>query len=96
MQNSIKIILVVLLLGCLIDFPYGYYQLVRFSAMAGFVYLAIDAHQNNISKHVFIYIVLALLFQPFIKVALGRTIWNFVDVVVAIWLLTTLSSSKKQ
>lgn len=49
MQNSIKIILAVLLLGCLIDFPYGYYQFVRFTAMAGFVYLAIDAHQNNIS-----------------------------------------------
>lgn len=95
MQNSIKIILAVLLLGCLIDFPYGYYQFVRFTAMAGFVYLAIDAYQNNISKHVFIYIVLALLFQPFIKVALGRTIWNFVDVVVAVWLLMTLSSSKK-
>ena len=30
---------------------------------------------------------LALLFQPFIKVALGRTMWNIVDIVVAIGLL---------
>lgn len=30
---------------------------------------------------------LALLFQPFVKIALGRTMWNIVDVVVAIILL---------
>ena len=30
---------------------------------------------------------LALLFQPFIKVALGRTMWNVVDVAVAIGLI---------
>ena len=30
---------------------------------------------------------LALLFQPFFKIALGRTVWNVVDVVVAIGLL---------
>ena len=29
---------------------------------------------------------LALLFQPFFKVALGRTVWNIVDVVVAVLL----------
>ena len=30
---------------------------------------------------------LALLFQPFVKVALGRTMWNVVDVAVAILLI---------
>lgn len=30
---------------------------------------------------------LALLFQPFIKIALGRTLWNVVDVAVAILLV---------
>ena len=30
---------------------------------------------------------LALLFQPFVKIALGRTMWNIVDVVVAIMLI---------
>ena len=29
----------------------------------------------------------ALLFQPFVKVALGRTMWNVVDVAVAILLI---------
>jgi len=29
------------------------------------------------------YFSLAVLFQPLIKIALGRTIWNIVDVIVA-------------
>jgi hypothetical protein len=33
---------------------------------------------------------LALLFQPFAKIALGRGMWNLVDVVVAIWLAIIL------
>jgi len=30
---------------------------------------------------------LALLFQPFFKIALGRVMWNIVDVIVAIGLI---------
>jgi len=30
---------------------------------------------------------LALLFQPFFKISLGRTLWNIVDVIVGIGLL---------
>lgn len=33
---------------------------------------------------------LALLFQPFFKIALGRVIWNIVDVVVAVGLIFLL------
>lgn len=40
---------------------------------------------------------LALLFQPFFKIALGRQIWNIVDVLVGIGLLGSLIlSSRKQ
>ena len=38
---------------------------------------------------------LALLFQPFIKVALGRTIWNVVDVIVAILLMLLWMKERK-
>jgi len=36
---------------------------------------------------VFIYGGLVLLFQPFFKIALGRQIWNILDVVVGIGLI---------
>ncbi|GAQ14627.1 hypothetical protein MODO_2313 [Myroides odoratimimus] len=44
----------------------------------------------------FIYIVLVLLFQPFLKVALGRSIWNIVDVIVAIGLFINIPNSNKK
>ena len=37
-----------------------------------------------------ILVALALLFQPFIKIALGRSIWNIVDIVVAVGLLLSV------
>ena len=43
-----------------------------------------------------IYAALALLFQPFFKIALGRDLWNVVDVVVGIGLLVSLFLPKKQ
>jgi hypothetical protein len=96
MNNTIiKIVLVVLLFGCLFNFPYGYYQFVRFAALIGFGYLAYNANENGYKNEAFIYLVLAILFQPFIKVALGRTIWNIVDIIVAIGLITSISKDNK-
>ena len=67
--------------------PYGYYEAVRFIAIFGFVLLAYFSHQQNQKVEIIIYIALALLFQPFLKVALGRTIWNIIDVIVSIGLV---------
>jgi len=90
MNNLLKITLALLLFLCLFNMPYGYYQFVRFAAMGGFLWLGWQANQQGKSNEVFLYVLLALLFQPFIKVALGRTLWNIVDVVVGVGLLLSL------
>ncbi len=90
MTNVFKIILVILLFLCLADMPYGYYQLVRFIALIGFAFLAFQAVQRNRQNELIIYACLALLFQPFFKVVLGREIWNTVDVVVGVFLLVSI------
>jgi hypothetical protein len=36
---------------------------------------------------------LAILFQPFFKIALGRALWNVIDVVVGIGLIVSLFKS---
>lgn len=86
----LKIGLAILLLLCLLDMPYGFYQLVRFMALVVFGLLAFDANQKKQNLFVIIYGVLALLFQPFFKIALGRDLWNIVDVVVPILLIVSL------
>lgn len=70
--------------------PYGYYQFVRFAGMMGFALLAYFSYEQKRNVEVIIYIALALLFQPFSKITLGRTMWNVVDVVVAMGLIGSL------
>ena len=64
--------------------------------MVGFGYLAFLASGEGKKNELVIYIALALLFQPFIKLALGRTIWNIVDVVIAIGLLVSIKLPSKR
>ena len=78
--------------------PYGYYQLARFAGMLGFALLAYFGYQKNqtINSGVIIYLALALLFQPFIKVALDRTIWNVTDVMVSLRLIISVFIKPKK
>lgn len=39
---------------------------------------------------------LALLFQPFFKIALGRQMWNIVDVIVGIGLIISIFMKPKK
>ena len=95
MSKIIKITLAILLLLCLLDMPYGFYQFVRFIALIGFGVLAYNSREKEDKTSFVIFISLALLFQPFFKIALGRIIWNIVDVITAIYLLTNLLNSSK-
>ncbi|WP_111541148.1 DUF6804 family protein [Mesonia algae] len=94
METIIKIILAVLMFICLLDMPYGFYQFVRFIALLGFGILAYHASQQKIQTEMIIYASLALLFQPFVKITLGREIWNIVDVIVGIGLIVNLIFKK--
>ena len=96
MKLCLKLLLAVLLLLCLAPMPYGYYQLVRIVAMITF---AIMAYQYYDKKNIPLAITfggLAILFQPIIKVALGRTLWNVVDVAVALFLIILLFKDREK
>jgi hypothetical protein len=85
--SIIKLTLAILFFICLLDMPYGYFQLVRFLAMMIFLYFGYTDNQEKVANLTYLYFGLAILFQPIIKIALGRTIWNIVDVIVGIWLI---------
>ena len=70
--------------------PYGYFQIVRFAALIGFAILAYNANEQGYKREVIIYVCLAILFQPLIKIALGRVVWNVVDVIVGIGLIASI------
>lgn len=63
----IKLILAALMVLCLLPMPYGFYNLVRFLSMIGFVILAVRAYHNRRITLSVVYGSLVLMFQPFIK-----------------------------
>jgi predicted membrane protein len=97
-MKPLSIILAILLFLCLADMPYGYYQFVRFAAAAFFAYGAYKENELGSKELAIVFIILAILFQPFFKIALGRRLWNIVDVIVGLglfWYSQTKLTLKK-
>jgi len=90
MDKAIKIILASFFFICLAKLSYGFYQFVRFSALVGFAILAYQASQKEDKTEMIIYLSLGILFQPLIKISLGKPIWNIVDVIVGLALLASI------
>jgi hypothetical protein len=96
MENTIKLILAILFFLCLAEMPYGFFQLVRFAGLVGFAILAYHANEQSKQTEMIIYIALAVLFQPIIKLSLGRELWNIVDVIVGIGLILSMFIQSKK
>ena len=96
MERVTKVTLSLLFFICLADMPYGFYQFVRFAGLIGFAILAYQANEQGRQTEMIIYGGLALLFQPFFKIALGRQMWNIVDVVVGVGLLISIFMKPKK
>ena len=88
MKKKIAIALLITFLLALLPWPYGFFQLIRFVVTAGLIILAVTSFSEN--KIPWFYIFSALLFQPFMKVGLGRELWMCVDVIMAIIFIVLL------
>lgn len=86
-MKYVPLYLAAVLLICLAPMPYGYYTLVRMLATLVFCIYAYRCYVTKKEGLTWIFVTLALLFQPFVKVALGRVVWNIVDVVVAVGMI---------
>lgn len=94
-MRDLYLILSILLLLGLLPMPYGYYMFVRFVSMVAFGVMAYRYYIQHQVALTITFASLALLFQPFIKIALGRTIWNIVDVIVSVLLVVLWVRERK-
>lgn len=94
MDKIIKVVLAVLFFLCLLQMPYGFYQVVRFVGLIGFAILAYQANEKQSKTEMIVYACLAILFQPFFKISLGRDVWNVVDVIVGVGLIASIFLEK--
>lgn len=67
--------------------PYGYYMLVRYFAAVIFTVIAYQFYNGGYNATAIFFVVLTILFQPILKIALGKRIWNVIDAIVAIILV---------
>ena len=86
-MKYVPLYLAAVLLLCLAPMPYAYFTLVRIMATVVFGIYAYKCYLGKKEGLTWAFVTLALLFQPFAKVGLGRTIWNIIDVIVAIGLI---------
>lgn len=74
--------------------PYGYYQLMRVSICASFVYLLLTAPGTTPTGHRIILAALSVLYNPVLRVPLGsKAIWSLANAatVVYVWLFALIS-----
>ena len=89
-NNTIRIvkgIIVALLLLCLIDADYGFYQAMRTLISFGFAFLTYNYYKAGDKTNAIIFLCLLIVFQPLMKIGLGRGVWIVVDIIVAGFLL---------
>lgn len=76
-----------ILLLCIFPLPYGFFTIVRVVTTIISLYLAYTYFTQNKKELAITFTIVAVLFQPFIKLALGREVWLVVDVLVAVFLI---------
>lgn len=86
-----------MLLGCLIDgLPYAYFQILRWVVPAVCVYRGYLAFSQGRKVWMWIFIPLAVLFNPLAPIYLDRETWVVIDVVSALVLLVSLGARNKK
>ena len=63
--------------------PYGYYQLTRIVSFVLSGYFAYVAFSKKKIFMLVIFLIAGLLFNPIVKVVLGKQIWQIVDFIYA-------------
>ena len=59
--------------------PYGYYMLLRFVACGIFVWAAYISFEHNENALPWIFILLAIVFNPIIKIHFPKEMWAVID-----------------
>ena len=76
---SIWVVPIIALGVGLLDLPYGYYQLLRVLVFCLSCHLACRSHIARESAWAWVFVGLAITYNPVVKLHLGSEIWPFVN-----------------
>lgn len=92
------VVAIVILLLSFIDFPYGFYTLLRIIVTGIALYYAYHLHKKNETQEFWFWVFtgIAILFNPFISIYLyDKSVWGVIDLVVAVLLLCFIRMIRK-
>jgi len=79
-----SVIAVLMLLGALGEWPYGYYKFLRWITCAVALFVAFMAYDWHKLWATWLFGFIALLFNPLIPVHLSRQLWQPIDLICAV------------
>lgn len=91
----LSLVAALMLLGSLVRWPYGYYQLLRFVVCGVGVYVAFVAYKWQKLWATWLFGFIAFLFNPIIPIHLSREIWQPIDAGCALLFFTIAFVLKK-
>ena len=91
---AIVISVMLLFLAMIEDLPYGFFTLLRLVVFGTTVYLSWLAYKSEKHTWTWIFGFIALVFNPFIPLYLGRDLWMAIDLLVAIFLFISIFAFK--
>jgi hypothetical protein len=90
------IIAALMLLGALGNWPYGYYQLLKWFTCAVSVFVAYTAYNKKIFWVTWIFGFVAVLFNPLLPIHFSREIWQPIDFIFAVLFIVIIFVLEKQ
>jgi accessory gene regulator protein AgrB len=96
MEKGLKIGAMLLLLAGMLSLPKDFYELTKFILIALFGILAYNSHVEANIKGTGLYIALIILFQPFVPIPFGATVWMVIHGAIIAFLGVTLFAPKSK
>lgn len=84
---------VTLCFAAVADLPYGFYRLLRWIVCAVSIGLVVESYRRSQMTWVWIFGIVALVFNPFIRMTFEKDVWRILDVAAGISLL--IGTSRK-
>jgi hypothetical protein len=76
------------------DNPYSYYTVMRFVCCGCFIFLAILASEQKLARLPQVFGVLAVIYNPLIRIHLDRSFWSVVNIVTICIALASIKAMK--
>ena len=75
---------IIMLFGAIVEWPYGYYTMLRWITCIASILIAFQAFEKNIDWAKVVFIVIVILFNPLAPIYLSRSTWIPLDIITAI------------